>query len=93
VTMMTGARTDGRALTEMPVPEPSPSFKRLLRASVFGIRAGLSGGLAVASADAASLCASGRYAWLVYAVTGGTMAMLFWWVFGRILKRVGVTAE
>lgn len=77
----------------MPTAEPSPGYKRLQKAALLGARAGLSGGFAVISAEAASFFVPAPYAWLVYAVTGGTMALVYWWVWGRVFKNVGLVVK
>jgi hypothetical protein len=77
----------------MPTTEPSPSFKRFQRSLLRAARAGLSGGFAAISADLASWFVPARYAWLAYAVVGGTMVMVYWWVWGRIFRNVGLVVE
>ncbi|MBN2575794.1 MAG: hypothetical protein JXP73_14605 [Deltaproteobacteria bacterium] len=77
----------------MPTPEPSPSFTRLQKAALLGARAGLSAGFAVISAEAASYFVPASYAWLVYAVTGGTMTIVYWWVWGRVFRNVGLVVK
>jgi hypothetical protein len=83
-----GAR-DRSSQRPMPTPEPSPGFKRLQKAALLGARAGLSGGFAVISAEAASYFVPPPYTWLVYAVTGGTMTVVAGQTLGlRITDRV-----
>jgi hypothetical protein len=77
----------------VPSPEPSPSFKRFQKATLRAARAGLSGGFAVMSAEAASFFAPAQHAWLVYAATGGTMVMVYWWVWGKVFKNAGLVVE
>ena len=77
----------------MPVPEPSPGFKRLQKATLRAARVGLAGGFAVISADLAVMLAPERYAWLAFAVTGGTMSVVYWWVWGRIFRNLGCTVK
>jgi hypothetical protein len=67
------------ALSEHASPEPG--------------RAGLSGGFAAISADLASLILARQHAWWACGVVGGTMVMVYWWVWGRIFKNVGLTVE
>ena len=71
----------------------SPGYKRLLRGCLYGARFGLTGGFAVVSAELASWLTPARYAWLAYAMVGATMAVIYWWVWGRIFKNVGLTVE
>lgn len=71
----------------------SPEYKRLLRLALRGARFGLTGGFAMVSAELASWLTPPRYAWLAYALAGATMCMVYWWVWGKIFKNVGLTVE
>ena len=71
----------------------SPEYKRLLRGCLFGARGGLSVGLAIASATLGSWLTPARYGWLAFALIGSTMSVVYWWVWGRIFKNVGLTVE
>lgn len=71
----------------------SPGYKRLLRLCLFGARGGLSIGFAITSATLASWLAPARYAWLAYAIAGATMVLVYWWVWGRIFRNVGLKVE
>ena len=77
----------------MPSPEPSHGFKRLQRATLFGARAGLTGGFAVLSADVAGTLVPRQHVWWTYGIVGGTMAMLLWWAWGRLFKKSGFVVE
>ena len=68
----------------------SPGFKRLLRLCLFGARGGLSVGFAIFSATLGSWLAPARYAWLAFALVGATMSVIYWWVWGKIFKNVGL---
>ena len=71
----------------------SPGYKRLLRGCLYGARFGLTGGFSLVSAELASLISPARYAWLVYALVGATMVIIYWWTWGRIFKDVGLTVK
>ena len=71
----------------------SPEFKGVLRFLLRGARFGLTGGSAVVSAELASWLVPARFAWLVYALVGSTMCIVYWWVWGKIFKNVGLTVE
>jgi hypothetical protein len=71
----------------------SPEYKRLLRGCLFGARGGLSVGFAIASATLGSWLTPARYGWLAFALIGSTMSVVYWWVWGRIFKNVGLTVE
>jgi hypothetical protein len=73
--------------------DTSPEFKRVLRFLLRGARFGLSGGFAVVSAELASWLVPARHAWLAYALVGATMAVIYWWTWGKIFKNVGLTVE
>ena len=77
----------------MPKPEPSPGFKRLQRAALRAARAGLSGGFAVISTKGAVMLTPAQHTRWVYPLVGGTMVMLYWWVWGKIFKNVGLVVE
>jgi hypothetical protein len=77
----------------MSTPEPSPGFKCLQKVSLRAARAGLSGGFAVITADLAWLLVPRQHAWWACGVVGGTMVMVYWWVWGKIFKNVGLTAK
>ena len=73
--------------------DPSPSFKRLLRVCLFSTRGGLAIGFAMVSAELASWLTPARYAWIAYALVGATMSVVYWWVWGRIFRNVGLKVE
>ena len=73
--------------------ESSPEFKRVLRFLLRCARFGLTGGFAVVSAEFASWLTSARYAWLAYSLVCSTMCIVYWWVWGKIFKNVGLTVE
>lgn len=77
----------------MPTTEPSPSFKRFQRSLLRAARAGLSGGFAAISAELAVMLVPRQHAWLAYALVGATMCMVYWWVWGRIFRNVGLVVE
>ena len=77
----------------MPTPEPSPGFKRAQRAALFGARAGLAGGFAVFSADVAGVFVPRQHVWWAYGLVGGTTVMVFWWVWGRVFKNIGLVVR
>ena len=71
----------------------SPGFKRLLRRCLFGARGGLAIAFAMVSSELASWLTPARYAWLAYALVGATMVIVYWWVWGKIFKNVGLTVK
>jgi uncharacterized membrane protein YgdD (TMEM256/DUF423 family) len=77
----------------MPDPAPSPGIKRLQKSLLRAARAGLSAGFAVISGDLAVMLVPRQYAYLAFAVVGGTMIVAYWWCFGRIFKNVGLTVK
>jgi len=77
----------------VPSPEPAPAFKRLQKATLRAARAGLSGGFAAISAELAVMLVRRQHAWLAYALVGATMCMVYWWVWGRIFRNVGLVVE
>jgi phosphate/sulfate permease len=77
----------------MSAPEPSPEFKRDLRTVVRDARTVLSVGFAAISADLAWLLVPQQHAWWACGVVAGTMVMVYWWVWGRIFRNVGLVVE
>ena len=71
----------------------SPGYKRLLRGCLFSARGGLSIGSAICSATLASWVAPARYAWVAFALVGATMVLVYWWVWGKVFKNVGLKVE
>ena len=72
----------------------SPEYKRLLRLALRGARFGLTGGSSLASAELASwFDRTDAMPWLAYALVGATMCIVYWWVWGKIFKNVGLTVE
>ena len=77
----------------MATPTPSPGFKRLQAATLRAARAGLSGGFAVITADLTWMVAPRQHAWWACGVVGGTMVLVYWWVWGRIFRNVGLVVK
>ena len=78
---------------EMKDADFSPEYKRLLRGCLYGARGGLAIAFAMVSAELASWLTPARYAWLAYALVGATMVIVYWWVWGKIFKNVGLTVK
>jgi hypothetical protein len=53
----------------------------------------LTGASSLASAELASWFTPPRYAWLAFALVGATMCIVYWWVWGKVFKNVGLTVE
>ena len=91
------ALDDGRAervsYSTMKDAEFSPGYKRLLRGCLTGARGGLSVGFAISSATLALWLDSARNAWIAFAIAGATMSVVYWWVWGRIFKSLGLTVR
>jgi hypothetical protein len=79
----------------MPAPEPSPRppFRLLQKSLLRAARASLSAGFAVISGDLAVMLVPRQYAYLAFAVVGGTMTVAYWWCWGKIFKNVGLTVK
>ena len=75
------------------IDDLSPESRRTIRLVLWGARFGLTGAFALISATVASCLVPLSYAWLVYALVGATMCLVYWWVWGRIFKNVGLTVE
>ena len=58
-----------------------------------GARAGLSAAFAVISADLALMLVPRQHAWWACGVVAGTMVMVYWWVWGRIFRNVGLVLK
>jgi hypothetical protein len=72
---------------------PSPEFKRLLRFFLRAARFGLTAGFSLVVAELASWLTSARYARLTYVLVGATMSIVYWWVWGRIFKNMGLRID
>jgi len=92
-TVLTTAVADELEGRNMKDADFSPGFKRLLRRCLFGARGGLSVGFAISSATLGSWLTPSRYAWLAFALVGASMSVVYWWVWGKIFKNVGLTVK
>jgi len=71
----------------------SPESRRTIRLVLRGARFGLTGGFALISATLASCFVPPSYAWLAYTLVGATMTLVYWWVWGKIFRNVGLTVD
>jgi hypothetical protein len=73
----------------LPLDTP-PHFRIAIRLTALGGQAGFTFSMALVAADIAGQLAPPHQRPIWFGLAGGTAALLSWWMWGRILKRIGI---